>query len=68
MSDVIIVSWSSGTETYYGLVTNKSYPLVYGFGGNLAAAKDAKSLGVAFVDMLGINHDLNSIESYEEVM
>lgn len=68
MSDVIIVSWTSGTETYYGLVTNKSYPHVYGFGVHLGAAKEGKKLGADFVDTLGISYDLNSLESYDEVM
>lgn len=68
MSDILIVSWLSGKDTFYGLVTNKSYPYVYGFGPNLGSAKAAKQLGADFVDnTLGANYNLDSLSDYKEV-
>lgn len=67
MSDVIIVSWPVGEETNYGLLTNKSYPKVVGYGDNLEVARMGKRLGAIFVDTLYPIYDLNSFESYEEV-
>lgn len=66
-SDVIIVSWPSGGEARYGLLTNESYPKVAGVGRDVQIAKSAKRHGAGFVNTLFFNRDLNSLESYVEV-
>lgn len=67
MSDIIVVSWPHGKDTYYGLVTNKSYPRIYGVGNNLDTARSGKRLGVDFVDTLGTNYSLDSLSDYKEI-
>lgn len=67
MSDVCIISWPVGEETYYGLVTDESYPKVFGYGNNLDIARAGKRFGADFVNTLGVTDNLNSLEEYEEV-
>lgn len=67
MSDVIIVSWPVGLDTCYGLLTNESYPNVFGYGTDIDMARAGKKLGASFVNTLTTTENLNSLESYEEV-
>lgn len=70
MSELLFIGWVDVFgETKYGVLTDKSYPMIYGLGCDSSLSKYASAKGASWIDdHLTTTDDINILTGYFEVI